>query len=68
MADWPETATFLIPEDRIFLKQRIANSGGIGCMDILDSRSVKRIFSDWKIWLRYALLSSSSSLTTDEQY
>ena len=51
MADWPETAKYLTPEDRQLIKARIANEVGIGRMDTFNSRVLKRCFSDWKIWL-----------------
>ncbi|KAL9119320.1 MAG: hypothetical protein Q9187_004129 [Circinaria calcarea] len=55
MADWPETAKFLIPKDREMIKARISNDGGTGRMDRLDSRAIKRCLSDWKIWSSIAI-------------
>ena len=52
MPDWPETARFLTPEDRILIKTRIANDGGIAKMDHFDSYAIRRCLRDWKIWIR----------------
>lgn len=48
--DWPETATFLTETERTLLLKRLALDVGEARMDILNHRSAKRIFADWKIW------------------
>lgn len=48
--DWPETATFLTDAERALLLKRLALDVGEARMDILNHRSAKRIFTDWKIW------------------
>jgi len=48
--DWPETATFLTENERTLLLKRVALDVGEARMDILNRRSAKRIFTDWKIW------------------
>jgi cyanate permease len=50
VVDWPETATFLTENERTLLLKRLALDVGEARMDILNRRSAKRIFTDWKIW------------------
>jgi cyanate permease len=50
VVDWPETSTFLTNEERALLLKRLALDVGEARMDILNRRSAKRIFTDWKIW------------------
>jgi cyanate permease len=50
VVDWPETATFLTETERTLLLKRLALDIGEARMDILNRRSAKRIFTDWKIY------------------
>jgi len=50
VVDWPETATFLTETERALLLKRLALDVGEARMDVLNRRSAKRIFTDWKIW------------------
>ena len=49
--DWPETATFLNDDERSRLVARLADDAGHAHMDRLNKSSVKRILSDWKMYL-----------------
>lgn len=52
IVDFPETAKFLSPEEKELLRKRMARDGGeIGRMDTLDRIALKRIFTDWKIYV-----------------
>ncbi|PQE22379.1 MFS transporter protein [Rutstroemia sp. NJR-2017a WRK4] len=56
IADWPESATFLTPHERVLVLQRLASDTGvggeeIGRLDKLNRKSLKRILADWKIWV-----------------
>ncbi len=53
IADWPEDAKFLTSEEKELIAHRLANDGhaAVARMDTLDKPAVKRIFSDWKIWV-----------------
>jgi hypothetical protein len=52
IVDWPETAKFLSPEDRVLLNQRLAEDRGysVARMERLDKAAFFRIMKDWKIW------------------
>lgn len=50
IVDWPETASFLSPEQRQILISRLAQDTGEAKMDHLDKESAKRIAKDWKIY------------------
>ena len=50
VVDWPETATFLTLSERALLIKRLSIDSGEARMDVLNRRSAKRIFSDWKIY------------------
>jgi cyanate permease len=50
VVDWPETATFLTPSERALLIKRLSIDCGEARMDVLNRRSAKRVFSDWKIY------------------
>ncbi|KAI4127440.1 MAG: hypothetical protein LQ338_003210 [Usnochroma carphineum] len=50
VADWPETAKFLKPEERALVNRRIHEDMAGAAMDGFDSKSRRRIFLDWKIW------------------
>ncbi|KAM3075811.1 hypothetical protein ACMFMG_007938 [Clarireedia jacksonii] len=56
IADWPESASFLTPDERVLVLQRLSSDTGvegeeIGRLDTLNKKSFKRIFGDWKIWV-----------------
>jgi cyanate permease len=50
VVDWPESASFLTDTERALLLRRLALDVGDARMDLLNRRSAKRIFTDWKIW------------------
>ncbi|KFY44871.1 hypothetical protein V494_01269 [Pseudogymnoascus sp. VKM F-4513 (FW-928)] len=50
MSDWPKTAKWLSDTERAILKAKIRGEGTIGTMDRLDSKAMRRILLDWKIW------------------
>lgn len=50
LADWPETAKFLTPEERALVIRRTHQDIAGATLDRLDSKSSRRIFLDWKIW------------------
>ena len=52
IVDWPEQCRFLSADEKELVKRRMAADGGDACrMDTLNSYALKRIFSDYKIWL-----------------
>lgn len=51
MSDWPETAKWLSPDEKLVLADRIRQDGMLGRMDRLDRRAIKRIVLDWKVWV-----------------
>jgi MFS family permease len=51
MRNWPESQTWLSNDERAVLQERIRSDGMVGKMDRLDSRALKRILLDWKIWV-----------------
>lgn len=51
VANWPGTATFLNQEERMYLAARLHEDDKGATMNRLDKRSLKRIFSDWKIYV-----------------
>ena len=53
LPDWPEQAKFLTAEERAVLIQRLAleKDSGIGQMNRLDRTALRRIASDWKIYV-----------------
>ncbi|KAL2828475.1 major facilitator superfamily domain-containing protein [Aspergillus cavernicola] len=51
IVDWPESATFLTDDERAVLLRRLAEDQGEAQMNRLDKKSMKRTFSDPKIWL-----------------
>lgn len=53
MSDWPETAKWLSDTERGILKAKIRGDGTVGSMDRLDSKAMRRILLDWKIWVWY---------------
>jgi hypothetical protein len=53
MSDWPESAKWLSDEERAILQDKIKGEGTVGKMDRLDSRALRRILLDWKIWIWY---------------
>ncbi|KAE9377036.1 major facilitator superfamily protein [Stipitochalara longipes BDJ] len=50
VVDWPESAKFLTDAERALLLKRLALDVGEARMNVLNRRSAKRIFTDWKIW------------------
>ena len=51
IVDWPETARFLDESERRMLLCRLREDGGDARMDHLDSKSRRRAFGDWKIYV-----------------
>ncbi|KAF2466497.1 MFS general substrate transporter [Lindgomyces ingoldianus] len=51
VVDWPETASFLSPDERALLIARLSADSGDAVMNRLDKRAVRRIFRDPKIYL-----------------
>ncbi|PKX94190.1 putative MFS transporter [Aspergillus novofumigatus IBT 16806] len=51
VVDWPETARFLTEDERALLLRRLAEDQGEARMDRLDKKSLRRAFSDPKIYL-----------------
>ena len=51
IVDWPETAKFLSPEERLLLVRRLSEDGADVRMDRLDSKAKRRAFGDWKIYV-----------------
>ncbi|GIK04455.1 hypothetical protein Aspvir_008538 [Aspergillus viridinutans] len=59
IVDWPETAKFLTEDERALLLRRLSEDQGEARMDRLDKKSLRRAFSDPKIYLGYVLPSST---------
>ncbi len=53
IVDWPETAKFLSPEERLLLIRRLSEDVADARMDRLDSKARQRAFGDWKIYVGY---------------
>ncbi len=53
IVDWPETAKFLTPEERLLLIRRLSEDVADARMDRLDSKARRRAFGDWKIYVGY---------------
>ncbi|KAL9603434.1 MAG: hypothetical protein Q9219_001121 [cf. Caloplaca sp. 3 TL-2023] len=53
IVDWPEDAGFLTADERAILLHRLHKDEGTAQMDRLDRTAIKRILSDWKIWIGY---------------
>ena len=53
IVDWPETAKFLSPEERLLLVRRLSRDVADARMDRLDSKARRRVFGDWKIYAGY---------------
>lgn len=53
LPDWPQDATLLNEEEKYVILRRLADDAGDAKMERLDSESVKRIFSDVKLYLGY---------------
>ncbi|GFF47033.1 uncharacterized transporter C1002.16c [Aspergillus udagawae] len=51
IVDWPETARFLTQGERALLLRRLSEDQGEARMDRLDKKSLRRAFSDPKIYL-----------------
>lgn len=51
IVDWPESATFLNEDERALLLRRLAEDQGEAKMDRMDKSSMKRTFSDPKLYL-----------------
>ncbi|GIJ83853.1 hypothetical protein Asppvi_002683 [Aspergillus pseudoviridinutans] len=51
VVDWPETARFLTEDERTLLLHRLSEDQGEARMDRLDKKSLRRAFSDPKIYL-----------------
>ncbi|KAJ9615098.1 hypothetical protein H2200_001172 [Cladophialophora chaetospira] len=51
LPDWPQDATFLSEEEKHVLLRRLADDAGEAKMERLDSKAIKAIFSDPKLYL-----------------
>ncbi|KAL4899548.1 hypothetical protein BDW74DRAFT_109628 [Aspergillus multicolor] len=51
IVDWPESATFLSPDEKTCLLRRLSEDQGDAQMSRLDKTAMKRTFSDPKIYL-----------------
>ncbi|ROW10923.1 hypothetical protein VMCG_01018 [Cytospora schulzeri] len=51
VVDWPEQCRFLNKEEKDLLHSRLADDGSHFRMDKLDGFAIKRILTDWKIYL-----------------
>ena len=51
IVDWPETAKFLSPEERLLLIRRLGEDVADVRMDRLDNKAKRRVFGDWKIYV-----------------
>lgn len=58
IVDWPETSSFLKPEERALLLRRLREESAEAQMDTLDKNALRHIFGDWKIWVGYIRSSS----------
>jgi len=52
MSNFPATAKWLKPNEKVILAERIRQDGMIGRMDTLDSKAIKRCLKDWKVYVR----------------
>ncbi|KAG9228987.1 putative salicylate hydroxylase [Amylocarpus encephaloides] len=59
MSDWPHTAKWLSATEKAVLVDRIRQQGIIGRMDTLNSKTIKRIVFDWKIYVVVAIFAPS---------
>ena len=48
--DWPETARFLSPEDRIRVQRRLLADGQTHASESFDKRHISAAFKDWKTY------------------
>ncbi|KAK3648194.1 hypothetical protein LTR56_007606 [Elasticomyces elasticus] len=53
--DWPETARFLSPEDRVRVQRRLARDGQTHTSETYDKRHITAALTDWKTYA-YAIL------------
>lgn len=53
IVDWPETAKFLNESEREMLTRRLQEDNLEVAMNTLTKSTVRRIFSDWKIYIGY---------------
>ena len=51
IVDWPETAKFLSPEERLLLVRRLSQDVEDARMDRLDGKAQRRAFGDWKVYI-----------------
>jgi len=51
IVDWPETAKFLTEDEKKLLVARLSADVADAKMNRLDKHAVKRMFSDWKIYM-----------------
>ncbi|CAG8960502.1 hypothetical protein HYFRA_00008222 [Hymenoscyphus fraxineus] len=53
---WPATAKWLSVDEKAVLADRIQRQGIVGKMEVLNSKTMKRIVLDWKIYLLFVVL------------
>ena len=51
IVDWPHEAKFLTSEEKELLLRRLHEDLGEAQMDHWDSKSARRIWKDWKIYV-----------------
>lgn len=49
--DWPERASFLTSDEQVLAVRRVREDMAGAKMNDFDTKSVRRIFLDWKIWI-----------------
>lgn len=69
LPDSPERATWLRPEEKLFLRQRLEKDSGTreGRVETLDHFNVKYLFaalSEWKIWFTVLIFWGNTYVTT----
>ena len=63
IVDWPETSNFLTSEERKILLRRLREGVAEAKMDRMDKKSTCRVFTDWKIWIGYVMLTRDAVLS-----
>ncbi|KAL8719452.1 MAG: hypothetical protein Q9225_003541 [Loekoesia sp. 1 TL-2023] len=68
IADWPENAKFLDDNERALLVHRLEKDEGHAKMDRLNKKTLKRILSDWKIWVAALMFFGTCTSTYSLSY
>jgi hypothetical protein len=64
MFDWPSATKRLTKADKALLRSRMKTDGETTRMDRLDGKAIKRIASDWKIYIGFGILKQSFGCPT----